>query len=276
MLLNEIKPSYFLTDYILLYRIIDFHFPAGAVVPCKAYPPRPEYCLQFMPRDVEFTKRSDPGLILSNQKAIFVGQQTDVFYRYPGNEFLAVQVIFQPGALHLLKNIASGELTNQIIDAEDIFGNATRQVNEELFYAENYKEMIAIVERFLIKLIKVCKTKKHPVNEIGKMMMYEKEDFSIDKFLKTACLSHRQFDRKFKEYNGITPKHFLQLIRFDRAFRMKNRSPKKDWLSIALHCGYHDYQHLAKDYKEFTGYTPVQFFEIDNDAPERTFGEAET
>lgn len=276
MLLNEITPSCFLTDYILLYRIIDFHFPAGTVVPCKAYPPRPEYCLQFMPRDVEFTKRSDTGLILSNQKAIFVGQQTDVFYRYPGNKFLAVQVIFQPGALHLLKNIASGELTNQIIDAEDIFGNATRQVNEELFYAENYKEMIAIVEQFLVKLIKAGKPKKHPVNEIGKMMMYEKEDFSIDKFLKAACLSHRQFDRKFKEYTGISPKHFLQLIRFDRAFRMKNRLPKKDWLSIALHCGYHDYQHLAKDYKEFTGCTPVQFFEIDNDAPERTFGEAET
>ncbi len=276
MLLNEITPSCFLTDYILLYRIIDFHFPAGAVVPCKAYPPRPEYCLQFMPRDVEFTKRSDTGLILSNQKAIFVGQQTDVFYRYPGNEFLAVQVIFQPGALHLLKNIVSGELTNQIIDAEDIFGNATRQVNEELFYAENYKDMIEIVEQFLIRLIKAGKPKKHPVNEIGKMMMHEHEHFSVDKFLKAACLSHRQFDRKFKEYTGITPKHFLQLIRFDRAFRMKNRFPQKDWLSIALHCGYHDYQHLAKDYKEFTGCTPVQFFDIDNDAPERTFGEAET
>jgi AraC-like DNA-binding protein len=57
---------------------------------------------------------------------------------------------------------------------------------------------------------------------------------------------------------------------------MKNRYPDKDWLSIAIHCGYYDYQHLVKDYKEFTGYTPPQFFSIDNGSPERAFGDAET
>ena len=44
----------------------------------------------------------------------------------------------------------------------------------------------------------------------------------------------------------------------------------------AIRCGYHDYQHLVKDYKEFTGYTPPQFFAIDNGSPERVFGDAET
>ena len=33
---------------------------------------------------------------------------------------------------------------------------------------------------------------------------------------------------------------------------------------------------LLKAYKEFTGYTPVQFFAIDNNAPERILGDAET
>jgi AraC-like DNA-binding protein len=66
------------------------------------------------------------------------------------------------------------------------------------------------------------------------------------------------------------------MARFDKAFRMKNRFPDRDWLSIALHCGYYDYQHLVKSYKEFTGYTPVQFFAIDNHAPERILGHAET
>jgi AraC-like DNA-binding protein len=73
----------------------------------------------------------------------------------------------------------------------------------------------------------------------------------------------------------MAPKQFLQMARFDRAFRMKNRFPQKDWLSVALHCGYYDYQHLVKDYKEFTGYTPPQFFAIDNAAPERSLGDVE-
>jgi len=56
---------------------------------------------------------------------------------------------------------------------------------------------------------------------------------------------------------------------------MKNRFPKKDWLSIAIECGYHDYQHLAKDYKEFTGLSPAQFTELDTKGPDRIIGVAE-
>jgi transcriptional regulator GlxA family with amidase domain len=107
------------------------------------------------------------------------------------------------------------------------------------------------------------------------MMFGQQEQYSLDGFLYASCLSHRQFDRLFKERVGIPPKQFLQIIRFDRAFRLKNRYPDMDWLSVAIACGYHDYQHLAKDYKEFTGYSPRQFFEIDNQAPERAFGDAE-
>ncbi len=117
--------------------------------------------------------------------------------------------------------------------------------------------------------------REHPIDKTSKLMFQQNAHYSLDSFLEASCLCHRQFDRMFKERVGIPPKQFLQIIRFDRAFRMKNRYPDKDWLSIAIHCGYHDYQHLVKDYKEFTGYSPKQFFEIDNQVPERAFGDTE-
>jgi transcriptional regulator GlxA family with amidase domain len=106
-------------------------------------------------------------------------------------------------------------------------------------------------------------------------MLEQQEHYSVDWFIRQSFLCHRQFDRKFIERIGISPKQYLKVIRFDKAFRMKNRLPQKDWLTIALHCGYYDYHHLVKDYKEFTGCTPNQFLEIDNNAPERLFGEKE-
>ncbi len=276
MLLNEIKPSSFLTEYIRLYRIIDFCFSAGTIVPCKAYPPRPEHCLQFMCKDVEMIKHPDTCTPISARRVIFMGPHTHLIYRYPGEQTLGFQVIFQPGAIYRLTNMATHELTNQYIDAELIFGAGLRLVNEQLFHAKNYAEMIGVVERFLMAMIRKIKTADHPVDKISKAMICEKELFSLDKFLKTAWLSHRQVDRMFTTRVGMPPKQFLQMSRFDKAFRMKNRFPEKDWLSIALHCGYYDYQHLAKDYKAFTGYTPVQFLAIDNHAPERLLGDAET
>ena len=275
MLLNEIIPSAFLIEYIRLYRIIDFNFPAGASIPFKTYPPRPEQCLQFYPKDAETVKYPDSGLVISNKKVTVVGQHTIVNHRYVGKDFLCLQIVFQPGALYRITGVSLNELTNTYLDAEDIFGGSIHLINEELYKAKNYSEMITIAERFLIQLTKKSKKIQHSVDSISKIMVLENEKFFLDRFIKDACLSHRQFDRKFKERIGIPPKLFLQIIRFDKAFRMKNRYPQKDWLFIALHCGYYDYQHLVKDYKEFTGYTPTQFFEIDNKAPERFFGDAE-
>jgi AraC-like DNA-binding protein len=276
VLLNEIKPSLFLTEYIRLYRIVHFHFPSGIPLPVKAYPPRPELCLYFFPGDPDTVKYPNAEQMIISKQISLIGQQTLVNFRHVPKDFLLFQVVFQPCSFFQLTDIPADELTNLYLDAEDIFGRSIKLVNEQLFHARNYFQMIRIVEEFLTILIR-NKNKKidHPVDEISKMMIHEEEEFSLDKFLKTACLSHRQFDRKFKERIGLSPKQYLEIIRFDKAFRMKNRYPEKDWLSIALHCGYHDYQHLTKGYKEFTGYTPVQFYEIDKQAPERTFGEAE-
>jgi AraC-like DNA-binding protein len=53
---------------------------------------------------------------------------------------------------------------------------------------------------------------------------------------------------------------------------MKFVYPRKDWRGIAWDCGYYDYQHLVRDYKEFAGVTPNSIFHLDDQAPERHFG----
>lgn len=275
MLLNEIRPSPHLVEYIRLYRIIDFSFVDAAVIPPKLYSPRPEQCLQFYPKDPEAVSYPDTGLLIAGKRTTCVGQHTILQQRRVGKEFLSFQVVFQPGAFYRLTGIAMQELFNQYLDARDIFGAAVDSVNEQLFHASSYAEMILVVESFLATLVGRIRKDRHPVDLSASLMLQQNEAFSLDRFLREACLCHRQFDRKFQERIGISPKQFLRIIRFDKAYRLKNRHPHLDWLSIALRCGYHDYQHLAKDYKEFTGYTPPQFFALDSAAPERRFGDAE-
>jgi transcriptional regulator GlxA family with amidase domain len=71
---------------------------------------------------------------------------------------------------------------------------------------------------------------------------------------------------------GISPKTYARIVRFDNAMKLQNAQPHKDWLSIALDCGYYDYQHMVKDFKDFTRETPTEFVQKEDSAPERVLG----
>jgi len=275
MLLDNILPSPDLTDFVRIYRIIDFYFPAGQPDFPKLYTPRPEICLQFYSKDKELIQYPDDTTASMNKEMTISGQHTVTQGRFVGKNFLSVQVIFQPGILFQLTGIPANILTNKSLNASDIFGNHAAFVNEQLFNAGNYPKMIQIVEDFLKQVIRQKNMYTHPVRKIARLMMQDADKHSLDWFIKESFLCQRQFDRKFDELVGVNPKRFLRIIRFDKAFRMKNRFPKKDWLSIAIECGYHDYQHLVKDYKEFTGLSPAQFTELDTKGPDRIIGVAE-
>jgi AraC-like DNA-binding protein len=275
MLCDNIKPRVELEEFIKLFRIVDFCFKDFENIPFKAYPPRPQECLQFYPRDSENVVYPNSRQIQSQNYAAITGQHTVVTNRHIGKNFITFQVVFQPGALCRLTGIPAVELMNGYWNAEDILGSDIKSINDQLGNTSSYNSMVDIVENFLLMLVRKQKKKIHSVDLIANFIINHCEINSIDWLAKEACLSHRQFDRKFKERIGINPKMYSRVVRFDRAFRIKNQFPNLDWLSIALRCGYQDYQHLAKEYKLFTGCTPVEFYSIETQAPERFFGDVE-
>jgi AraC-like DNA-binding protein len=276
MLLKDFKPSAAISDYVHLFRIVHFLFGPHEVLPFKAYPPRPEHCLAFYPYDTENIEYTDSGKKITALPVVLYGQQLAVTNRYIGREFLVFQIVFHPGALYCITGIPATELNNEYIDAEIVFSTAVKEINEQLYHALNYMEMIAIVEKFISSLISKCRKDFHPVDAMSKLLIQHGGNLSIDTLAAQSYLSFRQFERKFKERTGVNPKLLSRVSRFDKAFRLKNLYPQMDWLRIAIECNYYDYQHLVKDYKDFTGMTPAAFHEIENKAPERNFGLTET
>ncbi len=272
MLLNNIQPVKHLQPVIRFYRIIDFDFKRQppTVANVKAYRPRIEHCLQFTPFDNEWVTYPDKKN-MAHKVAIF-GQQTVLSQRRVGKRFLNFQVVFQPGVLHTLLKIPMEELSNVYTDATFFFGNQVLEVNEQLAAAENYRQMMECIEIFLTRLMCKKQPRLHSVNRIAHILTTTDNSRNIEWFAREANLSYRQFDRAFKNNTGIAPKDFKNLVKLDHAYLLKNRHPDTDWLSIALQSGFYDYQHLVKNYKKFTGYLPTQFYQLEQQAPERYFG----
>lgn len=275
MLLNNIIPGIHLRNWIRFYRIIDFDFSESseAVSQLKAYRPRIEHCLQFTPFD---TERADYTNGKNHQeKVALFGQHTELTYRKVGKRFLNLQVVFQPGVFAALFKTSAESLSNTYMDAGLFFKSEIHLVNERLSCSKSYPEMIIIVEEFIVRQLKHQKISLHPIHRIAQHLLNPLQTKSIDWYANQANLCYRQFDRAFKSCTGITPKDYQSLVKLDFAYLLKNRHPQKDWFSIAIESGFYDYQHLSKHYKKYTGYSPTEFYLLEQNAPERHFGDYE-
>jgi AraC-like DNA-binding protein len=132
--------------------------------------------------------------------------------------------------------------------------------------------MILIADKFVADLINHALKDVHPLDSVSKVMMLRHGNISLDWLAKESCLCIKQFKRKFNERAGVNPKTYERIIRFNKAFNIKNAYPTRDWLRIAIDCDYFDYQHLVKDYKHFTGLTPNEFHMLESNSPEHRLG----
>ena len=80
----------------------------------------------------------------------------------------------------------------------------------------------------------------------------------IDDLVKKACLSNRQFERAFKDRMGVSPKFYSRLVRFGKAWLMKEANPNMAWTQVAYECNYFDQMHLIRDFNEFASAKPTE------------------
>lgn len=272
MLLKDFIPAPDVQEFVQLYRIIHFRFSKEQALPFKAYPPRPEHCLAFYPFDREKIVYQNSGKAVSDIPVVLYGQFSEVTNRYVGRDFLVLQIVFYPGALYRLTGIPATLFTNEYLDAELVFGKLLREVNEQLALAENYAAMLGIATTFVRSLVRKQQKQSVPLDAAFGNLLKADQRYSISQLASDACMSTRNLERVFFERTGVPPKMYERIIRFDKAFRLRNSKPEYSWLRIALECGFHDHQHLAKVYKDLTGMAPGLFHQVEEKAPEREFG----
>jgi AraC-like DNA-binding protein len=272
VMLKDILPPVSLQGYVIKYQVFRFIFDQEIEPPIKFHAPRPEHSITFYPRDKQRFSNIDHENIRTYPRCVINGLYDIPILRYGGTDFWAIKVVLQPSALYNILSTPIQEFTNDFIDAEQVWGNKIHLICEELHHLNDIERMIGVIEKFLHGIVYQSRGNDLPIDRATRYLLNADAPISLDWLASQSCLCKRQFIRKFEERVGLSAKTYARIIRFDRAFRMKNNRPELDWLYIAIACGYYDYQHLARDYKEFTGCTPPAFYEIDKQSPERTFG----
>lgn len=273
MIFKNFKPTDELMGLVKSYHLRHFEFPPNAKIPSKPFPPRDEQYLNFYVKGFETIWLQNDSKPTIRCRNCIVGQSTKLIQRVVSPQFLLIQVPFYPGALYRLTGIPFNELTDNSLGLDLIFPQESREVEQKLADARNYLEMIDVVEEFLIGLHRKSLSKDlKPFDKALPLFFQANQMKMVDILADQACISIRQLERLSKDYFGVSPKTMIRINRFTKSFILKSRMPQLPWLDVALHCGYEDYQHMAKEYKDFSGFSPNQLWEADGKAPDRVLG----
>lgn len=166
---------------------------------------------------------------------------------------LTILVKFKPWTAGLFFN-GIENLTNQNIDlscliAKDLLYQTLDRLDVET-------DKLNVIKSFLLQQFNYNQIDTSIFNAI-RLIEISEGKIRVDKLANDVFSSKRNFERKFKAVTGLSPKKFIDNVRFQHS--LKQLQTNTDLQEIAFYSGYYDLPHFINDFKSVTGTTPEKF-----------------
>ena len=170
-----------------------------------------------------------------------------------------IGVHFKPGGVAAFLGMPSEEITNQVVDLEDLWGASAKELRDQLLAARNPPAKFRVLEKFLLERMARWSTASDRRDLVW---------WALDKFLRQPQqqtiravsdklgISHKHFISEFRRHVGLTPKLFCRIRRFQEVLAQINSRAKIQWADVAYSCGYYDQAHFVNDFQAFAGLNP--------------------
>lgn len=191
-------------------------------------------------------------------KAFLCGHETVYTDLEYAGKIDMICVVFQPIGAKSFFNLPMSEINGVAVDIHDLDDPSLTDLQKTLEDAHTNEHCVLLIEQFLLNRIKTLAD--YNLKRINTAIrQINTQQTELNKLAESSCLSPRQFNRVFTEYVGTGPKEFQRIIRFQRALYILQSQPEINMAQLAASCGYYDQPHLIKEFKMFSGYTPVEY-----------------
>lgn len=244
-----------LRQYVLNILTVDMMLMEGISEVITPYPPSPFQSLMFYCNDPVSMGRPGSEIFEKQPIILFTGPQVSRVNVKVHKQLRSVRVDFLPGALYRILGVPMHELADGGFDALDFFAIEMQTVQDRLQHLSNMEEGKNIVEEFLLRRINGSR-QVLPFDHAMRVLLDTNGVMSIEKIASLSCLSMKQFERKCKERLGMNPKMYARIVKFSKAYRLREAFPQLSWIQIAHESGYFDQMHMIRDFKVFAGVNP--------------------
>lgn len=167
-------------------------------------------------------------------------------------------VVLKEGGLRAFSCIPANELFGQTISMENLFTPVeVNEISERLAEAISNAQKVRAMEMFLTaKLI----VRNHDAL-VGNAIQHIKSangNIRVTSLASSLNISQDPFEKRFRAVTGTSPKHYANIIRLRNLIQ---KYSNYDSLTQASYdAGYFDQSHFIKDFRQFTGRPPKEFF----------------
>jgi len=169
-------------------------------------------------------------------------------------------VRFQPNGFLPFATLPIKEMENTAIPLHELFGKDGEVIGGKVLNANSASERIELIEKFLFNRLADKKNIDNIVKLTVETILNTNGQFSVYELSKQNNISRRQLTRKFSSTIGLSPKQLSKTIRLQATLKTLLISKVASLTDLAYENEYFDQAHFIKDFKEFTGLTPKEFY----------------
>lgn len=212
--------------------------------------------------------------IIFNFKAPMTFEKNGVTYSTPGNIYFeglrgnhaimkqegliqTIGVSFFPSGLYPFFNIPVSEFRNVTIGLDTVLKRLAGELEEKLRAIDSVTDRIFLLQCFFLELL----DQDAPLNDDNNKLLnhFYFSNMGINEFCRQHHVHPKKLERLFNRLVGASPKHFLRLSRFQNIIDKILKTPQSDLTTLAHEFEFFDQAHFTKDFKAFSGSTPLSF-----------------
>ncbi len=220
----------------------------------------------------------DPAQAPGRYDALLGGlHTTPALIRHPGRQS-GLQLSLTPLGARRLLGVPAGELAALDADLADVLGPAGTELVERVRAARTWDARFAAAEDVLRREARPAGTAPE-VAEAWRLTLAGGGRLRVADVARRVGWSERHLTARFRAETGLAPKEAARVVRFDRARRALATRPRPGLAELAAATGYADQAHLTRDWRSFTGLSPLrwlaaEFGFVQDGAPARGPGSA--
>jgi AraC-like DNA-binding protein len=158
----------------------------------------------------------------------------------------------------MLLGVPMDELTCRVVELDGLLGREADELIERMYEAGGWEGAFQVMDAWLLRRLADARRPDPAVEQAFARLVRSHGAVSVAQLVRETGWSRRHLAARFREHVGLAPKAFGRILRFRHAARELVRPDGRSLAEIALDCGYYDQAHLNRDFREFSGRTPIE------------------